>query len=86
MINPDSVKQLFDHEFFSKASSLFNDSSLKDDLEKQFRVLLQSQLRKLDVVSRDEFDAQSAVLQRSREKLEQLEQQLDALQKQLDQQ
>jgi BMFP domain-containing protein YqiC len=41
--------------------------------------LLQAALGKLDLVTREEFDAQTAVLQRTREKLEALEAQLDQL-------
>ena len=48
-----------------------------DDLpEKELRALLESTLRKMNLVSREEFDAQQAVLQRTREKLEALEAQL----------
>ncbi len=80
MLKQDAV-----HDFFTKTSALFNDNPVKQDLEQQFRALLQSQLRKLDVVSRDEFEAQAAVLLRTREKLEQLEQQLDQLSAQIQQ-
>lgn len=45
----------------------------KDQMSKQFKEVLQSQLTKLDLVSREEFDAQTKVLQRTREKLEALE-------------
>ncbi len=43
------------------------------DLEKNLRAILQSTLSKLDLVTREEFDVQSKVLARSREKLETLE-------------
>lgn len=43
------------------------------DVEKHLKSLLQSALAKLDVVSRDEFDTQQVVLQRTRERLEALE-------------
>lgn len=46
---------------------------------KQLHAALQAALSKLNLVSRDEFDAQSAVLQRTREKLEALEKQLTEL-------
>jgi len=46
---------------------------LQQDLEKNIRTLLQGAFAKLDLVTREEFDAQSQVLLRSREKLEQLE-------------
>lgn len=47
--------------------------TLQDDLEKNLRAALQSALAKLELVTRDEFEVQSAVLQRTREKLEALE-------------
>jgi BMFP domain-containing protein YqiC len=52
---------------------------LRDDLEKNFRSVLQSGLAKLDVVTRQEFDVQAGVLKRTREKLEALEARLAEL-------
>lgn len=49
------------------------------DLEKNFRSILQGTLAKLDMVSREEFDAQAAVLARTRDKVEHLEAQVVAL-------
>lgn len=43
------------------------------DIEKNVKAMLQSGLSRLDVVSREEFDTQAAVLARTREKLEMLE-------------
>ena len=53
--------------------------SLSKDIQQQLKTALQTTLDKMDLVTRDEFDAQCAVLQRSREKIEQLEKQLDSL-------
>ena len=50
--------------------------SVRDDLEKNFRSVLQSGLSKLDLVTREDFEVQEAVLQRTREKLELLEERL----------
>ncbi len=50
---------------------------MQDDIENNIRSLLQSSLTKMNLVTREEFDVQSAVLQRTREKLEQLEQLID---------
>ena len=47
---------------------------MQDDIESNVRSLLQASLTKMNLVTREEFDVQSAVLQRTREKLEQLEQ------------
>ena len=49
------------------------------DLEKNFRAALQAGLGKLDLVTREEFEVQKAVLRRTRDKLDALERQLDAL-------
>lgn len=46
---------------------------------REIHIALQAALARLDLVTREEFDAQAAVLQRTRQKLEQLEQQLAAL-------
>ena len=46
---------------------------LRQDVEKNTRTLLQSTLAKLDLVTREEFDAQTRVLTRTREKLQRLE-------------
>jgi BMFP domain-containing protein YqiC len=43
------------------------------DLESNFRAVLRSSLSKLDLVTRDEFDVQSRVLERTRARLEALE-------------
>ncbi len=43
------------------------------DLEKNFRAALQSGLQRLDLVTREEFEVQRAVLLRTREKLDALE-------------
>lgn len=46
---------------------------MQDDIEKNVHSLLQSSLTKMNLVTREEFDIQSAVLQRTREKLDELE-------------
>ena len=68
-----------------QARMLLPGNDFTQDVEKNFRAMLQSQLQKLDVVSRDEFDAQVEVLRRSREKIDHLEQQLAELVEQKDQ-
>lgn len=50
-----------------------------DDIDKKIRTVLQSQLNKLDLVNREEFDVQTQVLLRTREKLTRLEQRLNEL-------
>ena len=54
---------------------------MQGNIENNIHSLLQSSLNKMNLVTREEFDVQSAVLQRTREKLEQLEKQVAQLQK-----
>jgi ubiquinone biosynthesis accessory factor UbiK len=54
-------------------------TALRRDLEDNFKAVLQSGLARLDLVSRQEFDVQAAVLRRTREKLEALEARIAAL-------
>ena len=56
-------------------------TALKNDLEQNFKAVLQGGLAKLDLVTRQEFDIQAGGLRRSRERLEQLEQRIAALEK-----
>lgn len=58
--------------------------ALGSDMQQKLRTAAQATFDKLELVTRDEFDAQQAVLKRSREKLEQLEQQLARLEAQLE--
>ena len=53
-----------------------NVQQIQQDLESNIKALLQSSLSKMNLVSREEFDVQSALLARTREKLDQLEKQL----------
>ena len=55
--------------------------NLPKDIEKNFRGVLQQAFNKMDLVTREEFDAQTKVLARTRAKLEQLEKQLKDLEK-----
>ena len=52
---------------------------LKKDVKKHCHTLVTKTLTQLDIVSREEFDAQTKVLLRTRKKLEALEAQLDKL-------
>ncbi len=47
--------------------------SVREDLENNFRSVLRSSLAKLDLVTREEFEVQEAVLAKTRAKLEALE-------------
>jgi BMFP domain-containing protein YqiC len=52
---------------------------VQQDLESNFRAVLRSGLARLDLVTRDEFDAQLKVLERTRARLEALERRVEAL-------
>lgn len=54
---------------------------LGEDLDKKLRATLQSQLGKLDLVSREEFDIQTQVLLRTREKMIEMEKRIEQLEK-----
>jgi BMFP domain-containing protein YqiC len=47
---------------------------LRADVEKNFRAAMQSAFARMDLVTREEFDVQTAVLARTRAKVELLEQ------------
>lgn len=55
-----------------------NAGVLKDDIEANIHTLLQNSLSKMNLVTREEFDVQVALLERTREKLDQLEKQLNS--------
>ena len=76
MIDPKKIEQIARqvHESMPKGLREFG-----DDIEKKVRQVIQSQLTRLDVVSREEFDVQTQVLLRTREKLALLEQRLNDL-------
>jgi BMFP domain-containing protein YqiC len=56
---------------------------LGQDLERNFKALLQSGLERMELVTRDEFDLQRAVLERTRSKLEAMEARLQDLEQAL---
>ena len=70
-------------ELTEKLSSAIPDGIkvIKSDVEKNIRAVLEATLRNMNLVSREEFDVQSALLTRSLEKLKQLEQQIAELEK-----
>ena len=51
--------------------------AIKGDLQQNIQSLIESQIKNLDLVTREEFEVQEKVLKRTREKLEELEKQLD---------
>ena len=61
-----------------------NGDPFVEQLDRNAKMLLKGALTRLDVVSREEFDAQTAVLRRTRERLEQVERDLALLNESLE--
>ncbi len=76
MLDPKKIEQVA-HQIQNVLPQGIKD--LGDDIDKKIRAILQSQLNKLDLVNREEFDVQTQVLLRTREKLARLEQRLNEL-------
>lgn len=55
--------------------------ALQQDIDQHVRTAVTAALNRIDVVTREEFDVQRAVLERTREKLEQLVKQIAELEK-----
>ncbi len=76
------MKQTFIDELTQRISRLLPDSvadnaqTIRSDIENNIHALLQETINKLNLVSREEFEIQTALLQRSREKLDKLEKNL----------
>ena len=70
-------------EVFRQFNELLGDSGLKGEVDKGARALVQSALGRLDMVSRDEFDAQADILARTRARVEELERELEILSQQV---
>lgn len=75
MLDPKNLEDIG-----AKFSALLANTPVKD-IEKNAKAVMSGLLAKLDVVTREEFDIQSQVLARTREKLKALEARVDALEK-----
>ncbi|MBO1520162.1 ubiquinone biosynthesis accessory factor UbiK [Oceanisphaera pacifica] len=80
MLDPKKLEDIAKQIQNSLPSSIKN---MGEEAEKRFRTVLQSQLGKLDMVTREEFDVQTKVLLRTREKLNAMEATLAKLEQQL---
>jgi len=58
-------------------------ATLQDDLQRNLKATLQASLARLDLVTREEFEVQQAVLLRTREKLDALAERVAALEAEL---
>jgi len=75
-----ATDQKFFDELGAKVREMLANSPARD-IEKNLRAMLASGFSRLDLVTREEFDVQSEVLARTREKLTQLEARLAELEK-----
>ena len=67
-----------------QVNSLLGDGGLKTEVDKSLRALVQSALSRLDMVSREEFDTQAEILSRTRARVEQLEQELERVAREIE--
>lgn len=72
-LNIKSIEQI-SQSLTNKLPPVFEQT--KKDIEKNFTAILQQQFTKLDLVTREEFDIQMAVLARTRDKIKALEEML----------
>jgi ubiquinone biosynthesis accessory factor UbiK len=80
---------MIDHQTINRLSEKINEllppglQQVKSDFDARLKSLLQQQLANYEMVSREEFDIQARVLQRTREKLEIIETRLKELEQTL---
>jgi ubiquinone biosynthesis accessory factor UbiK len=75
---------MFDPKFFDEINKKISEviaASPAKDIEKNVKAMMTAMFAKLDLVTRDEFDVQMQVLQRTREKLDALEARLAQMDK-----
>ncbi len=77
MINRDALNDLANKLTDALPSSL---KEMHTDLVQNFKTILEASFAKMNLVTREEFDKQTAILHKAREKLDQLEAQLEAKQ------
>jgi BMFP domain-containing protein YqiC len=73
MLNNEKISELS-----NKIREIVKDSPLPD-IEKNIDALLKSMFTKMELVTREEFDVQTEVLKRTRQKLEELEKKLSEI-------
>lgn len=76
MIDIKTIEQLVT-SLTAKLPASFDNT--KHDIETNFKTIIQQQFVKLDLVTREEFDVQTAVLARTRSRLEALERTITGL-------
>jgi ubiquinone biosynthesis accessory factor UbiK len=74
-------KPSFIDDLARQLESLLPNKAMTEDMRRAVRQVVQSAFARLDLVTREEFDAQQAVLARTRQQVEQLEATLAELQR-----
>jgi len=76
---------MFDPKMLDEVAEKLSDvlpsslKSVKNDVEENMKTVLQNAFSKMDLVTREEFDVQTAVLSRTRAKVDALEKQLSEI-------
>jgi BMFP domain-containing protein YqiC len=79
----------FDNHFFEDLSKKLADAvpenvkTMRNDMEKHFRQIIQTVFTKMDLITREEFDIQVMILSKTRGKIEKLEEKIKELEKNL---
>ena len=76
MLDPTKISKLVQNVINNLPEGIQN---MPNDVRENMKVGLQSALTKMDLVTREEFDVQTKVLARTRQKLEQLETRLQTI-------
>ena len=76
MIDSKKINEIVQSVYDAMPPGLKN---MPQDIQQNFRAAIQGVFERLDLVTREEFDVQRAVLLRTREKLEALEKRLNGL-------
>lgn len=76
MLDTDKLEELAKKLYASLPSGIQN---LEQEVQQKFKEILKTALSNLDIITREEFDVQTKVLARTREKVEELQAQLDEL-------
>lgn len=80
MFNPQKLEEIAKQVSDAMPEGVKN---LGNEVDRKIKQVLQAQLGKLDMVSREEFDVQTHVLLRTREKLNSMEEKFAELEKKL---
>ena len=71
-------------EVMQQVGELIGGPGIRGEVDKSMKALAQSALSRLDVVSREEFDAQTEILQRTQQQVTELEAQLEEMTRELE--